>query len=392
MHELIHVCLKSTNKGEDMKTLTTFTFIILSSIFTINSSAMAAAPAACADLPDSIGVIPIELQQLCSNQSPQRQALALAPPTITLINKVQGWEAFSDQLNEFMTDTPEVVSPVGGTDFGSFVSGCDYAGNDFSKIYCADSGGNLFTSDATTGSTTLVGNFGALNDFEATTSLDWDPTTETMYMQSTNGGSGSLYTLDLITAVATRVGATTGSKCPIAGGFDNAGQLWSYDVCSDNMYSINKTTGAASLVGPIGFNANYGQGMDFDPVTNTCYMFAYNGSTLQTELRTCDTNTGSTTLVGVIGSTTPGSSVQFGGAAIAIQEPSFETPFNISGTGCPVGSISAINRSMNAILSFAQHDVGKSDGIVADSGETWKSACNFTLPVIIPPGKSLKKY
>ena len=52
--------------------------------------------------------------------------------------------------------------------------------------------------------------------------------------------------------------------------------------------------------------------MDFDPVTGTLYLSAFNNSTFQAELRTGNTTTGNTTLVGVLGSTTPGGLVQVG--------------------------------------------------------------------------------
>jgi len=69
-------------------------------------------------------------------------------------------------------------------------------------------------------------------------------------------------------------------------------------------------------------------------------------------------------------------------------------PTNISGSGCPDDTTIMSNigyTSGSRMLNFTQHDVGKSDGMVADSGETWKSDCNFTLPIDIPAGKSIKK-
>lgn len=72
-------------------------------------------------------------------------------------------------------------------------------------------------------------------------------------------------------------------------------------LVSDNLLLIDKATGAGTVVGPLGFDANFGQGMDCDERTGTCFLFAFNGGTFQPELRICDTNTGATTLVGRIG-------------------------------------------------------------------------------------------
>jgi hypothetical protein len=83
------------------------------------------------------------------------------------------------------------------------------------------------------------------------------------------------------------------------------------------LLSINKHTGAGTVVGSIGCNSNFAQGMDFNEVDNTCYMFAFNNDTFRGELRTCNTNDGSTILIGPLGSTTPGGLVQISGAGIA---------------------------------------------------------------------------
>jgi hypothetical protein len=79
------------------------------------------------------------------------------------------------------------------------------------------------------------------------------------------------------------------------------GQLYGYDIVDDNFYSIDKATGAATLIGYIGFDANYAQDMDFDPDTDILYMGAFNLTTFTGELRTVDLTTGLSTLVGTTG-------------------------------------------------------------------------------------------
>ena len=58
------------------------------------------------------------------------------------------------------------------------------------------------------------------------------------------------------------------------------------------------------MIGPTGYNANLAQGMDFDPETGILYLAAYNNDTGSAELRTVDLSTGATTLVGPIGAGT----------------------------------------------------------------------------------------
>jgi hypothetical protein len=58
------------------------------------------------------------------------------------------------------------------------------------------------------------------------------------------------------------------------------------------------------VIGSIGFDANYGQGMDFDSVTGTMYLAAFNNATFQAEFRAVDLATGNTVFLGALG--TPG--------------------------------------------------------------------------------------
>ena len=75
-------------------------------------------------------------------------------------------------------------------------------------------------------------------------------------------------------------------------------------------------------------------------------------------------------------------------AAVA-PNPVIGAPTNLSGTGCPPDADSIQSYLIPGLetLVFTQHDVGKAGGLVAESGETWKSSCNFTLPISKPPGK-----
>src|SRR5205814_6399064 len=102
------------------------------------------------------------------------------------------------------------------------------------------------------------------------------------------------------------VGAVTNSSCLVTLAADNAGNLYGIDITSDSLIAINKVTGAGTVVGPLGFDANFGQSMDCDPSSGTCYIFAFNNTAGNSELRSVNLVTGATTLVGGIGTTSPG--------------------------------------------------------------------------------------
>jgi len=73
--------------------------------------------------------------------------------------------------------------------------------------------------------------------------------------------------------------------------------MYMHDLGLDNIYSINKTTGNATLIGSTGFAANYGQDMGYDHDANVLYLMAFNATTFTAQLRTANVTTGMTTLV-----------------------------------------------------------------------------------------------
>jgi hypothetical protein len=86
--------------------------------------------------------------------------------------------------------------------------------------------------------------------------------------------------------------------------------MYGHDIVSDILLSIDKSTGAGTVIGSLGFDANFGQGMGWDPATDQLYVAAFNNGTFQAELRIADRTTGNTTLVGVLGSSSPGGLTQ----------------------------------------------------------------------------------
>lgn len=104
--------------------------------------------------------------------------------------------------------------------------------------------------------------------------LSIDPVSGTFYASTAT----DLYVLNPATCSPTLIGAfgTGGGMIDIA--VNTAGQMYGHDIGTDSIYSINPATGAASLVGPTGYAANFAQGMDFDNNDGTLYIFVYTGS------------------------------------------------------------------------------------------------------------------
>jgi hypothetical protein len=86
-----------------------------------------------------------------------------------------------------------------------------------------------------------------------------------------------LYTIDPTTGVATLIGPF-GTTLMIEIAINMNGAMYGHDIGTDSIYSINKSTGTASLIGATGYNANFAQGMDFDNQDGTLYIFLYIGS------------------------------------------------------------------------------------------------------------------
>jgi|GEM_PF-1212357 len=109
--------------------------------------------------------------------------------------------------------------------------------------------------------------------------------------------STNLYSFDLLNLTATLIGPfnTGGNIIDLC--FNSYGVCFAYDVVTDCAYTINISTGEASLLGPLGYDANFGQGMSYDYETQTIYLSAFNNSTFTGQLRTMNPQTGMTTLV-----------------------------------------------------------------------------------------------
>lgn len=149
----------------------------------------------------------------------------------------------------------------------------------------------LVKIDTLTGARTVVGNLGV-----SMTGLAYDYSTSTLYGMD-YGTASSLYTINTVNGAITLVGNSS-SDLLINLACDINGNLFALNTADDQLYSINKLTGAATAIGPIGFDAAYAQDMEFDLNNDILYMAAYNATSGSGELRIVDPTTGATTLIG----------------------------------------------------------------------------------------------
>lgn len=221
-------------------------------------------------------------------------------------------EVVNSSLVSMDATDPAAASNVASLNGLNFLAG-DFAGEDFSTLYAIDFRSFcLYKIDTATGALTLVyitvppDGAGA----DAWNGMSWDPTTNTMFAVTSAGRTPVSYLskIDLATAETTLVGPITGVGDPVDGtviidiAVDANGLMYGVDIVTDTLVAIDKTTGEASTIGSIGFDANFSEGLDFDDTTGTLYFSAYDNGTGQAEMYTLDTATGNGTLIAPIGS------------------------------------------------------------------------------------------
>jgi len=186
---------------------------------------------------------------------------------------------------------PNTLSIIAvGLPAGSF-----YAGTWFDdKWYVTDNAGlGLYTVDTGTGVFTSISNTGqAYNGIASDGTTMYGVTSTALYTINLAGGStlvGNLGSAGLMIDIAIDM---------------NTGIAYGHDIVDDSIYTINLGTGAATYVGPTGFDGNYAQGMEFDQDNDILYLALFDNIAFMGELVTIDVGTGAGTLIGTLGTVT----------------------------------------------------------------------------------------
>lgn len=156
---------------------------------------------------------------------------------------------------------------------------------------------SLFTINRTSGAVSLVGSYGVTGIFMH--GLEFNTQNRRLY--STSSGSATdavLYELNTSTGAATAIGTMPGRRGFGSLGFNSStGVMYWADTTSDELYTVDLTTAAATLVGPLGIASQIGAGMAYHP---TIGMLAVNNSGTDT-LSVLNLSTGAATLIGNTG-------------------------------------------------------------------------------------------
>ena len=162
----------------------------------------------------------------------------------------------ADPANLYSIDPATGMATLIGSTGLFFPDALAFDANDV--LYVMASTNELYTLDTATGAATLV-----VAVSETIRGMEFDPTTGILWGGEGGGpppnpGNDGIYTIDLTTGTATLVGNTgLGSNTP-AICFDAAGNLYGTmggGNNPNNFISIDKTTGAGTIIGLIGFVA-----------------------------------------------------------------------------------------------------------------------------------------
>lgn len=221
----------------------------------------------------------------------------------------------SGQFVTFNANDPTTLTPIASTDYQ--LTGGDFVVNDPTRLYALDGSGGphgntLVTVDTTSGATTEIGPAVPLGT-ASWSSLKWDQTTQTLYAVAADCTftNSTLYTIDRGSGAAARVASiSTGDRnCVMSIAISPDGQMYGIDLVNpDSLVAIDKNTGAATRIGQLGVTANENQAMDFDDASGVLYWARRAEVTpgqFVSEIRTINTTTGASTLVGEIGSGAP---------------------------------------------------------------------------------------
>ena len=236
----------------------------------------------------------------------------------------------SGQFVRFDLGEPESLSAL---DASPTAFAGDFAVGQQDRFYVITADDNAFHSITTGGGITTFGVSQPQTAAESWTDLASNPVDGTLYASTSNGSASFIYTIDPTDGSATRVAQIQSAPIIISLAIDEFGQMYGLEIVNDELLEIDKDTGASTALGSVGFDANFAQGMDYDLATGRLYMAAYNNAGAgRGELRIADTDTGATTLVGLLGD---GDELGY----LALNSVGFVQPNLLSGTIAPLNSV-----------------------------------------------------
>jgi hypothetical protein len=204
---------------------------------------------------------------------------ALAPVEILAYGVLQ--EGIGGSLAWFNLNTPGSIESSGNSiaDHGSLRGG-DFWGSDYSRLYAFEES-KLIALDVPTGDKEIIGALPMISTYSTYPGMAYEPITGKMYiLHAYECYQGySLYSVDVTTAAATLIAPISGTGCLDSLTADDSGTLYTIDIDNDALVAIDPTTGATTIVGSLGFDANiFTQGLAWDSATNQLYYAATDAS------------------------------------------------------------------------------------------------------------------
>ena len=199
-------------------------------------------------------------------------------------------------LNTANPDSPNII---GNLSLGSsdFVIGADYIPGDFETILALTYNQQLIKISIASGDALVLGTL-PLNSGRVWTGLTVG-SDGVVYASAAEAGVSYLYSVDLNIISSSLIGTISDSALIIDIAINKSGDMYGIDIGNDNLLAIDNSSGAGTIVGSIGFDAQYAQGIDFDDVNNVLYYAAFD-ETLGGHLRVIDVNTGNSENIGQI--------------------------------------------------------------------------------------------
>ncbi|MEM9666158.1 MAG: S8 family serine peptidase, partial [Bacteroidota bacterium] len=271
------------------------------------------------------GLYPQSDREASMLAAPAPAALPAGSGALNMALNVPGFstDLFEDAFVEFDLGMVEDATPFGAS---PTIFAGDFLYGQQDRFVVITNGDNLYHSISTAdGSISTLG-AAIPGAGETWTELATDPTTGILYGSTSDGDFSYLYTLNPLDGTTTLVAEIANAPIAIAIAIDGDGQMYAHEITTDVLMTVDKATGATTVLGPTGFDANFAQGMDFDLVTGRLYLAAYNDAGAGFgELRIADTETGLTTPVGLL----PGAT-EYG--YLALPSVGFVEPNMLAGT------------------------------------------------------------
>lgn len=200
----------------------------------------------------------------------------------------------------YTTDVDDMtITTIGSVSYLAYMG--DFLPGDDSKMYAIDYNTNhLIEIAVATGISTTIATVTPPMSQAIFSGMATDKTTGTVYIVWTNGSMSAIGTINVATGDLAQIGSnSTVSPACIEIAIDGSGQMYGWDIATDMSYTIDKSTGVFTELGALGYDANYAQGGNWDPVNDAVYLAAYS-SNEGAELRILNTSTGGTTSVGAL--------------------------------------------------------------------------------------------